>query len=144
MKQLLRWCTPPGTRTYRLKLPASVKEKFLTTYNHVAFPRKVQFLAYKVKKGETVQHIARHFGIKADPISDLNGVSSKSPLRQGVYVYLPLPNDRSRSVASLDVRDPPERRRHRRARHRRKHAHKIKYKLRESARSGPRHRPRDT
>ena len=40
-------------------------KKFLTTYNHVAFPRRVQFLTYKVKRGETIQHVARHFGIKA-------------------------------------------------------------------------------
>jgi LysM repeat protein len=91
-----------------------------------------------VKRGETVQHIARQFGIKVDPIADLNGVSTKAQLRQGAFVQLPLPNDRTRSVASLDVRDPPEPRRHRRHRHRR--VYKIRYKMRESARSGHKHK----
>ena len=131
--ELLRWCTPPNVGSYRLKLPASVKEKFLTTYNHAAYPRAVQFASYKVHRGETLSKIARHYGIKVDPITDLNGVSPRMPLQSGVKVLLPLPNDRSRSLASLDVRDPPEPAKH----HRRHHGHyyKITYKKRESART---------
>ena len=138
--ELLRWCTPPRTGTYRLKLPSSTKDKFLTTYNHEAFPRRVQFLAYKVRRGETITNIARHFGIKVDPISELNGISAKTPLRSGARVILPIPNDRSRSLASLDVRDPPEtRRRSSRRKHRRRSRYsKISHRNRESARSGRR------
>src|SRR5262249_5587265 len=99
--ELLRWCTPPTVGSYRIRLPSSVKEKFLATYNHTAFPRKVQFMTYKVRPGETLTHVARHFGIKVDPISDLNGVSPRMPLRHGIKVLLPMPNDRSRSLASL-------------------------------------------
>ena len=135
--ELLRWCTPPTVGSYRLKLPASTKDKFLTTYNHEAFPRKVQFLAYKVHRGETLSNIALHYGIKVDPISDLNGVSAHTPLRKGVAVLIPIPNDRSRSLASLDVRDPPEKaRRHRvRRRPRQLHYSKVSFKRRQSARA---------
>jgi len=128
--ELLRWCTPPNVSSYRIRLPASVKDKFLVTYNHSAFPRKVTFLAYKVRRGETLSRIASHFGIKVDPMSDLNGVSARMPLRLGVRVLLPMPNDRSRSLASLEVRDPPEKRRNRKSRR-----FKVPYKRRESARS---------
>lgn len=134
--ELLRWCTPPTVSTYRLKLPSSVKDKFLATYNHTAFPRRVEFLAYKVRSGETLSWIARHFGIRVDPIADLNGVSSKMPLRKGMRVLLPMPNDRSRTLASLEVRDPPERSRKVR-RHRTKQrssAYKVTFKKREAAR----------
>jgi LysM repeat protein len=131
--ELLRWCTPPNVSTYRLRLPSSVKEKFLQTYNHEAYPRKVTFMTYKVKRGETLARIAGQYGIKVDPISDLNGVSPKMKLRNGVKVLLPIPNDRSRSLASLDVRDPPESKRRRR--HRRGKSYKISYKKRESARA---------
>jgi membrane-bound lytic murein transglycosylase D len=139
--ELLRWCTPPTVGTYRIRLPASTKEKFLTTYNHTAFPRKVQFLTYKVQRGQTLANVARHFGIKVDPISDLNGISSRMSLRQGMRVLLPMPNDRSRTLASLEVRDPPE---HRRARSGRRHRrgprlYKVTYKKREAAREGRRH-----
>ncbi len=129
--ELLRWCTPPTVSTYRVRLPASVKEKFLVTYNHVSFPRKVQFLAYKVRSGETLSRIAGRYGIKVDPMSDLNGLSARMPLRRGINVLLPLPNDRSRSLASLDVRDPPDHSRHHRS-HRRHH--RVSFRSREEAR----------
>jgi soluble lytic murein transglycosylase-like protein len=130
--ELLRWCTPPSMGAYRIRLPASTRDKFLTTYNHAAFPREVKFMTYKVHRGETLKNVAHHFGIKVDPISDLNGVSANRPLRSGLAVILPMPNDRSRSLASLEVRDPPETSRHRRRR--RSRFNKITYKRRESAR----------
>jgi hypothetical protein len=128
--ELLRWCTPPTVSAYRVRLPANVKDRFLATYNTTSFPRKVQFMAYKVRPGQTLTHIARQFGIKVDPMSDLNGVSPRMPLRRGIQVLLPIPNDRSRSLASLDVRDPPEGRRRRR-----RHFSKVGYRKRQSARS---------
>lgn len=137
--ELLRWCTPPTVGSYRLKLPASTKDKFLTTYNHQAFPKKVEFLTYKVRHGETLTKIASMYGIKVDPISDLNGVSARTPLRKGVSVLIPIPNDRSRSLASLDVKDPPEKSRRRRHGGRRKahavHYSKVTFKRRQAARS---------
>jgi soluble lytic murein transglycosylase-like protein/LysM repeat protein len=133
--ELLRWCTPPNVSSYRVRLPSSVKEKFLATYNHEAYPRQVEFMAYKVRKGETLARIAHHFGIKVDPISDLNGVSPRMPLRHGAKVLLPMPNDRSRSIASLEVRDPPE---HHRRKGRRRHRYsKISYEQRREAARAP-------
>jgi membrane-bound lytic murein transglycosylase D len=133
--EIQRWCTPPIMSTYRIKLPASTKDRFLTTYNHSAYPRKVNFQVYKVRSGDTLARIARHFGIKVDPIADLNRISPKAPLRPGSQVLLPMPNDRSRSLASLEVRDPPEKRRIRRGRKRQHKSYRISYKRREAARS---------
>jgi membrane-bound lytic murein transglycosylase D len=136
--ELLRWCTPPTVNSYRIKLPASAKEKFLATYNHDSYPRKVQFLTYKVRRGDTLARIAGHFGIKVDPITDLNGVSPRVPLRSGVRVLLPMPNDRSRTLASLEVRDPPERRRYRRSRPKSSSkTFKVSFKKRGAARARP-------
>lgn len=121
--EVLRWCTPPTLGNYVVKLPSSTRDRFLTTYNHEAFPRKVQFMTYKARRGETLSRIARHFGIKVDPISDLNGLSAKMPLRNGSRILLPMPNDPSRTFTSLEVRDPPEK--SRRRRHPRRHGHKY-------------------
>jgi len=140
--EVLRWCTPPNVSTYRLKLPASVRERFLTAYNHNAFPRKVQFATYKIRRGETLSHVARHFGIKVDPMTDLNGVSPRMPLRKGTRVLLPMPNDRSRTLASLEIRDAPESRHYRHHRSRRSGGklYRVTYKRRAAARSHRRHR----
>ncbi|MEK6705245.1 MAG: transglycosylase SLT domain-containing protein [Bdellovibrionota bacterium] len=134
--ELIRWCTPPMMGAYKIKLPASTRERFMETYNHEAFPREVRFMTYKVRRGDTLQRIAGRFGIKVDPIVDLNGVSSRMPLRNGINVVLPMPSDRSRSVASLEIRDPPERRRYRRGRNKGTRSHlKISYEEREAVRA---------
>lgn len=112
--EILRWVTPPSVSSYRIKLPAAMKDRFLEAYNHSAFVKRVKFLTYKVRSGDTLSKVARNFGIHVDPMSDLNGISPRAPLRAGSKVLLPLPADSSRSLASLDVRDAPERRRKRR------------------------------
>jgi hypothetical protein len=131
--ELLRWCTPPTVSSYRLKLPVSSKERFLASYNHPAYPRQVQFISYRTRGGESLGRIARNFGLKTDPLVDLNGISPKAGIRGGVRVLLPMPNDPSRSIASLEVRDPAERRRGYRTRQ------KVSFKRREAARSSRRY-----
>ncbi len=133
--EILRWCTPPQTESYRIKLPTSVKDKFLATYNHSAFPKKIEFMTYKVRKGENITRVARHFGIHSDPISELNHLSPKSPLQVGSRLFLPMPNDRSRSLASLEIKDPPEKRKHHRKGSRK--LYRVTYKNREGARAKP-------
>lgn len=109
--ELKRWCTPPTASTYRLRLPASAKGKFLDTYNAPAYPREVRFRAHRAKAGETIAKIARRYGLSADPLVQLNGLSAAQGIGSGRTILLPLPSDQSRSLASLDVRDPPEKRR---------------------------------
>lgn len=107
--EILRWVTPPTGEHYKIKLPESVRKRFVETYLHPAFPREVRFLKYKVKSGDTVQKVARRFGISVDGILDLNRISKGTYLAHGREIALPLPSDRSRSLATLEVVDAPER-----------------------------------
>jgi hypothetical protein len=116
--ELLRWCTPANVGTYRIKLPVSSKDRFLTNYNDPKFAKRVEFLAYKVRKGQSLRSIAANFGIKVDPLADLNGISAKASLAKGTLIRLPMPADGGRSLSSLEIRDPPERRARRRVRRR--------------------------
>lgn len=111
--ELLRWCTPPGSGTYRIKLPTSSKDRFLSNYNDSKFQKRVEFLTFKVQRGQSLKSVAQRFGIKVDPIADLNGISSKAMLQKGALLRLPMPADGGRSLSSLEIRDPPERRRRR-------------------------------
>ncbi len=116
--ELLRWCTPPSIATYRIKLPSSVRERFLANYNDPKFTKRVEFLAYKVRKGQSLRSVAQNFGIRVDPLADLNRVSVHAMLSKGTLIRLPMPADGGRSLSSLEIRDPPERRRARRSRRR--------------------------
>lgn len=105
--ELLRWCTPPSEKTYKIKLPSSVKDKFLATYNQPGFHRVVTFATHKIKRGESLGGIAAKYKIKVDPLKELNAGRS---FGTGTELVLPMPTDH-RSYAALDLYDPPERRR---------------------------------
>jgi len=110
--ELSRWVTPPHSPTYIIKLPKSVKDSFLREYNDPAFVRQVQFLSYTARSGDTLSRIASRFGLKVEPIVDLNRISPRAQMRKGMKIFLPIPSDRKRSLASLGVQDPPEKRKH--------------------------------
>jgi hypothetical protein len=109
--EIRRWCTPPNVATYKIKLPESVREKFLSVYNHPAFPRGIRFRTFEAKAGDSPERIARRFGLHVDPILDLNNLSKGRVLGRPTKVLLPIPSDGHRSFQTLDLTDPPSRRR---------------------------------
>ena len=126
--ELLRWLTPPDQKTYKIRIPLSRKDAFMKKYFDPAFHNDVTFLTYKARKGDTPSRVAKRFGINPEPIVMMNGVhNSNSSFMPGKMVELPIPSDFVRSLASLkslDLYDPPEKRRsrHRRRRHGKRHA----------------------
>ena len=114
--EIRRWCTPPHSPTYKIKLPESVREKFLSVYNHPAFPRNIRFRTYEAKAGDSPERIARRFGIQVDPILDLNGLSKGRTISKNMKVLLPIPNDGARSFQTLELVDQPIKRRKKRFR----------------------------
>lgn len=80
------------------------------------------FLAYKARKGDTVKHVAKRFGINPEPVAHMNQLNSlNASIGAGKMVQLPIPSDFVRSLASLkslDLIDPayPKRARYRKYR----------------------------
>lgn len=100
--ELLRWCTPPTMKTYRVKLPKSVKDRFLATYNDESFDRRVVFMRYKVKKGDSIQKVARKFSTEPGAIREVNGAGSiVNSFRVGTEIALPVPTGYKRVIASM-------------------------------------------
>lgn len=136
--ELLRWCTPPDMKTYRIKLPKSVKDRFLATYNDESFDRRVVFMQYKVRKGDTVQTVARRYGTEASPIREINAMGSRiNWLRAGSSIALPVPTGYKRVIASqYDDKPVTSSRRKRRIRRTRrsrtKSATEIRYRMKPS------------
>lgn len=131
--ELLRWCTPPYMKTYRVKLPLSIKDRFLATYNDDSFDRKVVFLRYNVRHGDTIQKVARRFGIESAPIREINQMNTLANLlRAGSMINLPVPTGYKRVIASMYDDKPMasrRRRRSRRSRHLRKASASHHYRL---------------
>ncbi|MCC7441014.1 MAG: transglycosylase SLT domain-containing protein [Bdellovibrionales bacterium] len=92
--ELLRWCSPPGVDSVSLRLPASARDRFQAAYHHPEFARSVDFRSYRVRPGDTLARIARRFGVRVEPLQELNGLSPYAFLREGAELRLPLPADR--------------------------------------------------
>jgi hypothetical protein len=69
-------------------------------------------------------------------MADLNRISPRAALREGARVLLPMPDDRSRSLASLEVKDAPERKKYRRHRKAGSKYYRVSLQKRAAARSG--------
>lgn len=118
--ELLRWCTPPTMKSYRIKLPLSVKDRFLATYNDESFDRRVVFMRYTVKRGDSVQKISRRFKIDGNPIREINHFTTRvGSLRAGSEISLPIPTGYKRVIASMYDEKPMKARRKRSRRIRR-------------------------
>ena len=123
--ELLRWLTPPNSKTYKIRMPLSHKDAFMKKYFDPSFQRDVTFLVYKARRGDSPRSIAKRFGISPDPIVDMNEVrTAATSFIPGKMIELPIPNDFVRSLASLkqlDLVDPASPKRRRGRRSRRKH-----------------------
>jgi LysM repeat protein len=120
--ELRRWITPPYMKTYRIKLPLSVKQRFLATYNDSNFNKQIVFQNYTIKRGDTLSKVAKKFKIEKEAIFELNNLSKFSEsLPLGKTIALPIPTGYKRVIASQydDKPEPKTRKRFRRHKRRR-------------------------
>jgi membrane-bound lytic murein transglycosylase D len=87
--ELKRWCTPPDTREYSLRIPEGKKEIFQENLSLI--PEKDRFTVdlYTVRKKDTFLSISRKTGVPVEVILDLNDMEHIMPLSAGTKIYLP-------------------------------------------------------
>jgi membrane-bound lytic murein transglycosylase D len=89
--ELLRWCTPPNSTDYEIKIPSGKMELFLNNFEELQPIRKVQFKTHMVKKGDSLYQIARGYRIDLEPMLEINRLSKRSILRPGTELLIPIP-----------------------------------------------------
>jgi membrane-bound lytic murein transglycosylase D len=93
--ELKMWCTPPHRSDYQVKIPAGKREVFLKNFSQLSPSERITFRQHQVRPGDTLYTIARRYGIKKEPIMELNGLKSPSQLRTGSSIIIPIPADRA-------------------------------------------------
>lgn len=91
--ELKRWCTPPHVKNYRLRLPVGCAVDFGDKYAAVPSSERARYKRHQIKSGDTLQHIAKRYGIRVDDIVALNKISNPRALRIGQNLILPLNRD---------------------------------------------------
>lgn len=87
---LLRWCTPPTTSRYLLKIPYGTRAVFIENYAKVPQDKKRSWVRYQVKYGETLSLIANRYGTDVKAIMQANQLKSSVNLVTGQYIIIPV------------------------------------------------------
>ncbi|RPI37999.1 MAG: LysM peptidoglycan-binding domain-containing protein [Nitrospiraceae bacterium] len=87
--ELRRWCTPPDTAKYQLRIPVGTKEQFLAALAYIPENDRFTIDRYTVKKGDTFARIAKKTGIPVSTILSLNSLEKIMPLKSGSVIYIP-------------------------------------------------------
>lgn len=70
--ELSRGCTPPDDTDYEIKIPYGRKELFIRNYEALQPIEKTPFKTHPVKKGETIQRVARFYRVGLEPLVEIN------------------------------------------------------------------------
>lgn len=91
--ELKRWCTPPDTKEYTLRIPAGTRDAFLNAYTEIPANQRSNYSHYRIRSGDTLGALAARFGVKTRDIMTLNRIKSPRSLRIGTDIILPLSPD---------------------------------------------------
>jgi membrane-bound lytic murein transglycosylase D len=89
--ELLRWCTPPDSPKYEIKIPFGSKERFLKNFETLQPVQKFQFKTHRVRRGDTLSRIARFYRVDIKPILEINRIKKTSLLSIGTNLLIPIP-----------------------------------------------------
>jgi membrane-bound lytic murein transglycosylase D len=87
--ELRRWCTPPETEGYRLRLPRGRAGEFWANYDKIPKKNLVTFDRYRVRRGDTVSGIADRFGTSVAAVASTNNLNNRHLIRPGQELVIP-------------------------------------------------------
>ncbi len=89
--ELLRWCTPPDSPHYEMKIPVGKQELFLKNFEALQPEQKFQFKNHVVKRGDTLSGIAKRYRVEIEPMLEINRIKRTSRLSMGANLLIPIP-----------------------------------------------------
>lgn len=108
---LLHRATPPSATGFQLRVPKTTdKELFYREYAAIPEHKKGYVLTHVVRRRETMQSVARRYGISQSVLAEANGIGAHSRLRSGTRLMIPIARGgrSDRPVERLATRSRPE------------------------------------
>lgn len=97
--QLKRGATPPMMEVH-VKVPSGTGAACTQALADLPASERVAWTEHKVKRGETLSHIAGEYGTSVDALRDTNGLKRSSLLRVGQIIVVPVPGGSYAQAAS--------------------------------------------
>jgi len=89
--ELIQLSTPPDfAGGYLLKIPKGSLEQFASQMQNIPESARRTFLVHEVRKGETLNKIAKKYAVSIYDLADANNISTKSKLYVGVPLRIPV------------------------------------------------------
>jgi len=89
--ELTQLSTPPDfPGGYPLKIPKGSIDQFASQMQNIPESARRTFLVHEVRKGETLNKIAKNYGVTVYELADANNISTKSKLYVGVPLRIPV------------------------------------------------------
>jgi len=76
--ELKRFCTPPNTETYEIRLPKGFGPVAEDRMDEIRSDAKVIFLLHHVRKGETLASLSKKYGTPVNALKEINGLRRDS------------------------------------------------------------------
>jgi len=87
--ELKRFCTPPNTETYEIRLPKGFGPVAEERMDGIRSDAKVTFLLHHVRKGETLASLSGKYGTPINALKEINGIRRDS-LRRVSRLVIPV------------------------------------------------------
>jgi membrane-bound lytic murein transglycosylase D len=89
--ELRRWVTPLNRGEYVLKIPEGSVDRFCTAMDAIPPEERVRFVAYTVRRGDTLSHIARKYRTTVRALQDSNRIGRRTLIKPGQVLTVPVP-----------------------------------------------------
>lgn len=89
--ELRRWCTPPNTPGYRLRVPKGTAELFAANYEKLPGSERSGWSEYVVRRGDTLGTIAGKYNVPVSEIARMNSIRRVSMISVGQRLVIPAP-----------------------------------------------------
>lgn len=104
--ELIQWCTPPGFSSYTLKIPQGSSVQFREKYAAIPASEKRDWLVHTIRRGESASVIARKYGVSTGVLLEANNLTSRSTLRVGRTLVVPVPQGTKRQAVDVAAANP--------------------------------------
>jgi LysM repeat protein len=88
---LLRGASPPGARNYPVRVPRGTGARAAKALKKVPADRRLTWRQHRVKRGETLGHIARQYGTSVGDLAKINKLNDVHLIRPGDQLLIPMP-----------------------------------------------------
>ena len=88
--------TPVYLKQYTMRLPHGTRDAFLEAYARIPDDRKMIGDRYKVRRNDTLSHIAKRFGTTVSLLREINQIPKRHILHIGDTIFIPKLNTQSK------------------------------------------------